>query len=76
MLPGEVVAVPIFAEADSTVVRNEAFRVVVVIFHIGERVDSGHYQAALAVLTPLLLIVGSTGSATMVGPLGWPPRRN
>ena len=49
VLPGEVVAVPIFAEADSTVVRHEAFRVVVVIFHIGERVDSGHYQAALAV---------------------------
>ena len=45
----ELVAVPVFAEADSTVVRNEAFRVVVVIFHIGERVDSGHYQAALAV---------------------------
>ena len=49
VLPGEVVAVPIFAEADGTIVRYEAFRVVVVIFHIGERVDSGHYQAALAV---------------------------
>ena len=47
--PGEAVAVPIFADADSTEVRHESFRVGFVIFHVGDQVDQGHYQAAIAV---------------------------
>ena len=47
--PGEAVAVPIFADADSTEVRHESFRVGFVIFHVGDQVDQGHYQTAIAV---------------------------
>ena len=47
--PGEAVAVPIFADADSTEVRHESFRVGFIIFHVGDQVDQGHYQTAIAV---------------------------
>ena len=40
---------PIFASAEGTAIRHEAFRVAFVIFHLGLEVTSGHYQAALSV---------------------------
>lgn len=47
--PGETVAMPVFEGAEGLSVRHEAFRVVFQLFHIGERVDSGHYQCAISV---------------------------
>ena len=47
--PGETVAVPVFEHAEGLSVRHEAFRVAFQIFHLGDRVDSGHYQCAISV---------------------------
>ena len=47
--PGETVAVPVFETAEGLSVRHEAFQVVFQIFHLGDRVDSGHYQCAISV---------------------------
>ena len=45
--PGDSVAVPIFAEPSGTCTRHETFRVVVIVYHLGDRVTSGHYLALL-----------------------------
>jgi len=45
--PGSAVQLPVFADCTRTTLRMETFRVILVIFHIGDRVTSGHYQAAL-----------------------------
>ena len=45
--PGDSVAVPIFAEPSGTCTRHETFRVVVKVYHLGDRVTGGHYLALL-----------------------------
>ena len=48
ILPGSTVQMPIFA-ARGIEVSFQPFRVAFVIFHLGDRVTSGHYQTALCV---------------------------
>ena len=50
--PGAVIGVPRFTASTGLQVRRERFRVAFVIFHIGDRTDTGHYQAALSVPSP------------------------
>ena len=49
IVPGDVVAVPVFTDDGSACTRLEPFRVVAVISHRGQRVTSGHYQTLLSV---------------------------
>ncbi|CAE7805440.1 unnamed protein product [Symbiodinium sp. CCMP2592] len=41
--PGDTLALPIFSEPTGLDVRHESFTVVVVVFHLGQRVTEGHY---------------------------------
>ena len=46
IVPGSVLRVPVFSEG-GVAVAFQPFRVIFVIFHVGDRVTNGHYQAAL-----------------------------
>ena len=45
--PGDQLAVPLYAEPASLVIRHETFQVVTVIYHVGHTVKSGHYMTLL-----------------------------
>ncbi|CAE7824138.1 unnamed protein product, partial [Symbiodinium necroappetens] len=47
--PGDRVAVPLFSEAAGLEVRHETFTVVVLVYHIGDSVCSGHYRSLIGV---------------------------
>ena len=46
--PGRLVTLPVFRYDSWTEVEQQQFRVICVIFHLGDSVSSGHYQTALS----------------------------
>ena len=47
--PGDRVAVPLFSDSAGLDVQHETFAVVVLVYHLGETVCSGHYMSLLGV---------------------------
>ena len=59
--PGAVIRVPCFAASTGLQIRHDRFRIAFVIFHVGERTHSGHYQAALSCPTAVVPTAGHAG---------------
>ena len=47
--PGDSVILPVFETTEGLGVKHEAFRVIVLIYHLGNRVTSGHYKSLIGV---------------------------
>ena len=47
--PGDSVILPVFETAEGLGVKHEACRVIVLIYHLGNRVTSGHYKSLIGV---------------------------
>ena len=45
--PGDLVAIPVFTDATDLCTRLEPFRVIVVVYHLGATVTSGHYKTLI-----------------------------
>ena len=47
--PGDSVILPVFETAEGLGVKHETFRVTALIYHLGDRVTSGHYKSLIGV---------------------------
>ncbi|OLQ06432.1 hypothetical protein AK812_SmicGene10277 [Symbiodinium microadriaticum] len=54
--PGQLVTLPVFRFNRGTEVEQQQFRVISVVFHLGDNVSSGHYQAALSYCAQSVLL--------------------
>ncbi|CAE7712927.1 unnamed protein product [Symbiodinium sp. CCMP2592] len=62
--PGAVILIPAFVAAEGIEVEMRRYVIAFVIFHVGENVDCGHYQAALCIPTHSHLTASAAAADT------------